>query len=67
MQTFIAAFVIMLLVFAGMAIGYIVKRRTLTGSCGGMATMGIEKVCDCDTPCEKRQAAMAKAKADQQS
>lgn len=61
MQTFIAAFVIFLLVFLAMGIGYILKKRTITGSCGGLASVGIEKACDCDTPCAKRQQAMAKA------
>ncbi len=58
MQTFIAAFILLLLVVLAMAIGYILKRRTLSGSCGGMANLGIEKVCDCDTPCARRRAEM---------
>ena len=57
MQTFIAAFVLLLLVVAAMAIGYILKRRTISGSCGGMANLGIDKVCDCDNPCARRRAA----------
>ena len=65
MQTFIAAFVIFLLVFLAMGIGYILKKRTITGSCGGLASVGIEKACDCDTPCAKRQQAMATAREQQ--
>jgi hypothetical protein len=38
-----------------MAVGYIFQNRTLAGSCGGLASVGIEKACDCDNPCEKRQ------------
>jgi hypothetical protein len=38
-----------------MAIGYIVQRKTLAGSCGGLASVGIDKECNCDNPCEKRQ------------
>ena len=60
MQTFIAAFVVFLLVVVGMAIGYIFKRRALTGSCGGIAALGMEKVCDCEEPCARRKAEMAK-------
>lgn len=48
-----------LLMFAVMAIGYIVKRRTISGSCGGLSSVGIEKVCDCPEPCEKRKKKMA--------
>lgn len=58
MQTFIAAFILLLLVVLAMAIGYILKRRTISGSCGGMANLGIEKVCDCDSPCARRRAEM---------
>jgi len=41
-----------------MAVGYIVQRKTLAGSCGGLGSLGIEKACDCENPCEKRQARM---------
>lgn len=37
-----------------MAVGYIFQNKTLAGSCGGLSSMGIEKACDCDNPCEKR-------------
>jgi hypothetical protein len=62
MSTFILTFVILLLVVAAMAVGYLVQRKTLAGSCGGLGSMGIEKACDCDNPCEKRQQRMAKEK-----
>lgn len=48
-----------------MAIGYIVQNRTLSGSCGGLASVGIEKACNCDKPCEKRQAREKKAALEQ--
>jgi hypothetical protein len=44
-----------------MAVGYIFQNRTLSGSCGGLASVGIEKACDCDNPCEKRQEREKKA------
>lgn len=62
MSTFILTFVILLLVVLGMAVGFLVQRKTLAGSCGGLGSMGIEKACDCDNPCEKRQQRMAKEK-----
>lgn len=60
MQTFILVFVMMLVVFVAMGIGYILQRKTISGSCGGLGAMGIEKACDCDNPCEERKARMAK-------
>ncbi|ABV38028.1 protein of unknown function DUF539 [Shewanella sediminis HAW-EB3] len=61
MSTFIAAFVVLLLFFLLMSIGYLVKRTAVAGSCGGLGALGIEKACDCDDPCENRKAKMAEA------
>ncbi|WP_350445000.1 (Na+)-NQR maturation NqrM [Proteus vulgaris] len=46
-----------------MALGYIVKRKSLQGSCGGLGAMGIEKECDCPEPCDARKKRMAKESA----
>jgi hypothetical protein len=62
MEIFVLTFVVLLVVVAAMAIGYMVQRKTIAGSCGGLAALGIEKACDCDTPCEKRQERMRKEK-----
>ena len=43
------------MVGTAMAVGYIFQKKTLAGSCGGVATVGIDKSCNCDNPCEKRQ------------
>ena len=43
------------MVGTAMAVGYIFQKKTLAGSCGGLATVGIDKSCNCDNPCEKRQ------------
>ncbi|WP_394204726.1 (Na+)-NQR maturation NqrM [Shewanella waksmanii] len=59
MSTFIAAFVVLLLFFVLMSIGYIIKRKAVAGSCGGLGALGIDKACDCDDPCDKRKARMA--------
>lgn len=61
MLTFLIAFVILLLIVAAMSVGYWVQRKTISGSCGGIASLGIDKVCDCPEPCEKRKAREAKA------
>lgn len=60
MKVFIITFSLFLLVIFGMALGYIFKKRELKGSCGGISALGMEKVCDCDSPCDRRRAAMAK-------
>ena len=51
---FIATFVVFLLVIVAMAIGYIFNKKTIGGSCGGLASVGIEKECDCPEPCDNR-------------
>ena len=67
MEVFVLTFVIMLVVVAAMAIGYMVQRKTIAGSCGGLDASGIEKACDCENPCEKRQERMRKEKEWQQN
>ncbi len=59
MSTFLAAFVVLLLFFVLMSIGYIFKQKAVAGSCGGLGALGIEKACDCDEPCDTRKAKMA--------
>lgn len=62
---FIATFVVFLLVIFGMSIGYIFHKKSISGSCGGLASVGIEKECDCPEPCDnrlKREAEEARAK-----
>ncbi len=55
MFIFFITFGFFLLVGTAMAVGYIFQKKTLAGSCGGLASVGIEKECNCDNPCEKRQ------------
>ncbi len=62
MEIFILTFVLLLIVVGAMAIGYIVQRKTIAGSCGGLDALGIEKACDCDNPCERRLERMRKEK-----
>ncbi|MDH4581764.1 (Na+)-NQR maturation NqrM [Pseudomonas sp. BN415] len=44
-MTFLLVFLIMLLVVLGMAVGVIMGRKPIAGSCGGIANLGIEKEC----------------------
>lgn len=55
MKTLILTFGIFLLVIFGMAIGYIVSKRSIKGSCGGITALGMKKMCDCEEPCDKMQ------------
>lgn len=52
---FVATFVVFLVVIIAMAIGYIFNKKTIGGSCGGLASVGIDKECDCPEPCENRK------------
>lgn len=60
MTLFLLTFALLLVIVAAMAIGYILQRKRLSGSCGGIAALGMEKVCDCPEPCEKRRKREAK-------
>ena len=55
MTIFLLTLGFFLVIVMAMAIGYIIQQKSLAGSCGGLGSMGIEKACDCDNPCEKRQ------------
>jgi hypothetical protein len=56
MSTFIITLIVIVAVIAIMAIGVICGRRPITGSCGGLALLGM--ACDCETPCPKKLAMM---------
>ena len=68
MNTFLLTLGLFVGVIVLMAIGYIVKRQALKGSCGGISALGMKKVCDCDKPCDSLKAKVAagdeKAKAE---
>lgn len=59
MTIYILAFVAMLLVVAGMALGAIVQNKPLKGSCGGLNTLGLKEGCEIcggdDDECKKEQ------------
>lgn len=52
---FLATFAVFLLVIFGMSIGYLIRRKSIQGSCGGISALGLEKVCDCPEPCDARK------------
>jgi len=55
MMIFLITLGFFLVVVLAMAVGYIFQQKSLAGSCGGLASVGIDKACNCDNPCEKRQ------------
>jgi hypothetical protein len=57
-STFILAFAFFLLMVSAMAIGYILQKKTIAGSCGGLGALGISKACDCPEPCDRKKARM---------
>lgn len=52
MTTLLLTVMVFLLVIVAMAIGWIIKKKAIAGSCGGLANVGIEKECDCEETCE---------------
>ena len=44
-MTFLVVFLAMILVVGMMAVGVIMGRKPIAGSCGGIANLGIEKEC----------------------
>ena len=61
MKVFLLTLALLLIVVVAMAIGYLVKKKTIAGSCGGLGALGIEKACNCDNPCDKRLEREARA------
>ncbi|WP_436299141.1 (Na+)-NQR maturation NqrM [unidentified bacterial endosymbiont] len=49
-----------------MSLGWIVKRKSIQGSCGGISSVGLEKVCDCPEPCDARKKRMVRERQHQQ-
>jgi len=65
MSTFVLAFLFFITMVLAMAIGYLVQKKTIAGSCGGLGAIGIEKACDCPEPCDRKKARMEREEARQ--
>lgn len=66
MSTFILAFVFFLAMVGAMAVGYMVQRKSIAGSCGGLGALGIQKACDCPEPCDRKKERMEREQRRQQ-
>ncbi|WP_406664239.1 (Na+)-NQR maturation NqrM [Gallaecimonas sp. GXIMD1310] len=60
MMIFLYAFGIFLLVIVAMAVGFIFQRKSISGSCGGISSLGLDKACDCPEPCDNKKKKLAK-------
>lgn len=63
MSTFILAFVFFIVVVVAMSVGYIFQQKSISGSCGGLGALGIDKACDCPEPCDRKKMRMEKEQA----
>lgn len=67
-MTFLVVFLVMVLVVGMMAVGVIMGRKPIAGSCGGIANLGIEKECSiCGGSREKCEEINSDAPADTQA
>ena len=55
MATFLATLLLFGLAFGGLALGVVLGREPIRGSCGGLRKLGLEKDCSCESPCPRRR------------
>ncbi len=58
MTIFMVTFLVMGIAILAMAVGVLVGRRPIGGSCGGLERLGLECDAGCDKPCPERLARM---------
>ncbi len=52
MYIFLITFVALLLVVLMMSVGWIFSKKKISGSCGGIGALGMDKACDCEEVCD---------------
>jgi hypothetical protein len=57
--------VFFLVVVVAMSVGYLVQQKSISGSCGGLGALGIDKACDCPEPCDRKKMRLEKEQARQ--
>jgi len=58
--TFFATLLLFGLAFGALALGTILGREPLRGSCGGLRRLGLAEDCSCEAPCPRRRRALAR-------
>ncbi|QPD04188.1 MAG: (Na+)-NQR maturation NqrM [Candidatus Nitrospira kreftii] len=58
MTIFLVTFLVMGIAILAMAVGVLLGRRPIGGSCGGLERLGLECDAGCDKPCPERLARM---------
>ncbi|STO98417.1 (Na+)-NQR maturation NqrM [Grimontia hollisae] len=59
---YLISFAIFLIVVILMAIGVVLKRQTIQGSCGGLARIKIERECNCVDMCDEHASVLYQIK-----
>ncbi len=54
-MTYLLAFAAFMILILLMAIGVLMHRQSIKGSCGGLSSIGIERACDCVDVCEEHR------------
>ena len=67
METILLTFGFFVAIIFAMSIGFIIKGKTIKGSCGGISALGMKKMCDCEEPCDNLQAKLDAGDADAQA
>jgi hypothetical protein len=65
MTLFLVTFLVMGVAVLAMAVGVLVGRRPIGGSCGGLERLGLECDAGCDKPCPERLARMQSQRREQ--
>ena len=55
MTTILITFGVFLIVILMMAIGVILNKKTIQGSCGGLNSVGVDRVCNCEDVCDEHK------------
>ena len=55
MTTVLITFGIFVIVILLMAIGVVLNKKTIQGSCGGLNNVGVDRVCNCEDTCDEHK------------
>ncbi|RJX72901.1 (Na+)-NQR maturation NqrM [Vibrio sinensis] len=54
-MTYLLAFVLFIALVVLMALGVMFSGKPIKGSCGGLATVGVERECNCEDVCDEHR------------